>query len=330
MLRKLIPVALIAVLAVVGVSCSGEQQTSSLIDTAVIESPESPLVAVRLMFKVGSIHDPQGKEGLAALTGLMVGQAGTQQRSFSELVDLLYPMAASIDVTTDREVTVISGEIHREKLDEFIALLQEAVLEPGFDESDFTRNREQLKTYLTTTLRASNDELLGLEALQQTLFDGHPYAHAPQGTVAGLTAITLDDVRQFHAQHFTQANLMLGVAGGFPEGFVDTLAEALSALPEGTLSTVELPEPAAIEGRNFTIVEKPTASVGIHFGFPLPVTRADEDYFPPSSTTTIRPSPTPRRPTFRGGNSTSPCGCDRWCPTPPTSPCETPSSRSSA
>lgn len=272
------PIPLTAIVAIAALSCAAPQ--SSLIDTVTLPSPESPLVAVRLMFDAGSIHDPEGKEGLAALTALMIGEAGTQKREYSELVDLLYPMAASIDVRTDREVTLISGEIHREKLDEYIALLQEVVLEPGFGESDFTRNREQLKTYLTTTLRASNDELLGLETIQQVLFAGHPYEHAPQGTVTGLDSITLDDVKRFYRERFTQASLMLGVAGGYPDGFLDSMVAALSALPSGSDQVSPLPEPPAVEGRNFTLVEKPTGSVGIHFGYPIDVTRADADYFP--------------------------------------------------
>jgi len=69
-------------------------------------SSGSPLVAVRLLFAVGSIHDPAGKEGLAALTAQMIGQSGTAKRSYSQLVEALYPMAAAIDSNTDREVTI--------------------------------------------------------------------------------------------------------------------------------------------------------------------------------------------------------------------------------
>jgi zinc protease len=255
-------------------------QASHQIETVTLASPDSPLVAIRLLFKVGSIDDPPGKEGLAALTAQMVAEAGTQKRSYSDLVDALYPMAAAIDVDTDREVTVIRGEIHREKLADYTALLEEVLLQPGFAESDFTRNRDQLKSYLTTTLRASNDELLGLEALQDVIFAGHPYGHPPQGSVQSLDALTLDDVRSFYQQHYTQANLMLGVAGGYPEGFVASFAKALAALPAGQASDRALPQPAQVEGRDFTLIDKPTSSVGIHFGFPLSITRADADYYP--------------------------------------------------
>ncbi len=250
------------------------------IEAVTLPSPGSPLVAIRLLFKVGSIDDPTGKEGLAALTGLMVGEAGTAKRGYGELADALYPMAASIDVATDREVTVLSGAIHRDKLDDFTALLTEVVLQPGFTESDFRRNREQLHAYLTNTLRSTNDELLGLEALQQVVFEGHPYGHAPAGTVKGLEAITLDDVKSFYRERFTQANLMLGIAGGYPEHYPVKLAQALAALPAAGAERAALPAPAAVEGREFTLIEKETDSVGIHLGYPLSINRADPDYYP--------------------------------------------------
>jgi zinc protease len=250
------------------------------IETVELASPGQPLVAVRLLFEVGSIHDPEGKEGLAALTGLMLGQAGTEEHTYGELLDALYPMAAQIEVNTDREVTGISGVTHVDNLEEYTALLTEAVLHPAFSESDFERNKDQLLSFLTTTLRAANDELLGLEALQQEIFEHHPYGHAPQGTVQGLKSITLDDVRSFYRKHFTRANLLLGVAGGYPEDYPAALKATLSALPAGEKSAKALPPLPEPHGRRFTLIDKDTASVGIQLGYAIPVTRDQDDYYP--------------------------------------------------
>lgn len=240
---------------------------------------ESPLVAIRLMFDVGSIHDPKGKEGLSALTASMVGESGTKKRSYTELLEALYPMAAAIQTGGDREVTLFSGMVHRDKLAEYTALLEEVLLQPAFSEQDFQRNKDQLQSFLANTL-PSNDELLGLETLQTELWKGHPYGHPTAGTVEGLKSITIDDVRKFYQDNYTQANLMLGVAGGYPKGYVEKLQQDLSALPKGQAGRTQLPPAPAVKGRNFFLVEKETASVGLHFGFPLPVTRADADYFP--------------------------------------------------
>jgi zinc protease len=261
-----------------GLALAGSATAQSGIKVVALPG-ESPLVAIRLMFDAGSIHDPKGKEGLAALTAAMVSQAGTQKRSFTQLTEELYPMAASIDSNTDREVTVFEGEVHRDKLADFTALLKEVLLQPAFGEQDFQRNKDQLTSYLTNTL-LSNDEMLGLEAIQTRLFQNHPYAHTSAGTVEGLKSITLDDVKRFYQEHYTQANLMLGVAGGYPKGYVEALQKDLAALPKGTAGRMNLPPQPKVQGRNFTLLQKETASVGINFGFPLPITRADADYFP--------------------------------------------------
>lgn len=238
----------------------------------------SPLVSIRLLFRAGSIDDPPGKEGLAALTALMVSQGGTQKRSYSELLDSLYPMAAGISSNADREVTLFTGTVHRETLSEYAQLLQEALLRPAFTAGDLERNRELLLSFLTNTLRSS-DELLGLELLQEEIFEGHPYGHPAEGTVDGLKSITLDDVKKFYREHYTRAGLMLGVAGGYPQSFPPELARAFAALPAGQEKRRELPPIPKIEGRNFTFVEKQTASVGITLGHALPINRSDPDYY---------------------------------------------------
>ena len=268
--------ALLGFAAVAGAQPTG---AASAMEVVSLPNAASPLVAVHLQFDVGSIDDPAGKEGLAALTSQMIGQAGTQKRSYTDLVEALYPMAAEIETNTDREVTVIGGTVHRDKLADYTALLEEALLTPGFSKEDFDRNKEQLIAFLTSTLR-SNDEGMGLEMIQQVIFKGHPYGHAPAGTVEGLKSITLDDVKRFYKEHYTQGNLMLGVAGGYPGDYLARLQKDLSALPAGQKGRTPLPPAPKVEGRNFTLIDKQTGSVGIHFGYPLPITRADADYYP--------------------------------------------------
>jgi zinc protease len=253
---------------------------SKPIEVVELHSDTTPLVTLRLQFNAGSIYDPPGKEGLASLTALMISQAGTRKHTYSALNEALYPMAASIDVETDREVAVLVGTVHRDQLDAYLRLLEEALFQPAFAESDFQRNKAQLLSVLTDTYRAGSDELLGLEAIQDEIFAGHPYGHPAEGTVEALQHLTIDDVKAFYRERFTQASLMLGVAGGYPKGTVERLTKDLSALPAGAQGRKELPPLPRLAGRHIMLIEKGTSTVGTIFGFPLPVTRADADYFP--------------------------------------------------
>jgi len=280
MVRKKSVGLLLALSITAGLAPAGAQPpaTAAGIDVVTLPSASSPLVAVRLQFNAGSIYDPPGKEGLAALTGLMIGQAGTRKHPYSALLEALYPMAASIGVNTDREISTVEGLIHRDKLADYTALLTEALLQPAFSQADFDRNKSQLTSLIANQLR-SNDEMLGLEMLQSEIFQGTPYAHSSVGTVEGINRITLDDVKKFYQDRYTQGSLTIGVAGGYPESYVAGLQKDLAALPKGEKGRLTLPPAPKVQGRNFTLVEKETGSVGINFGYPLPITRADADYY---------------------------------------------------
>lgn len=243
----------------------------------------SPLVALRIGFSVGSQNDPPGKEGLAALTARMLAEGGSQQVPYAELLERLYPLAAGMGGDCDKELTVFTGEVHRDKLDEFYALFADTLLRPRFDPSDFARLRDEQISALEADLRGNDDENLGKWTLQLALYPpSHPYGHVDTGTVQGLKSITLDDVKEFYRTHYTAANAMPMVAGGVDDAFRQKLAKDFAeGLPaaEGKAQPPALPTPPAIEDLELTIVEKPTIATAISLGFPIELTRADDDFY---------------------------------------------------
>jgi len=248
--------------------------------TVFVPSPMSPLVALRVFFQVGSADDPTGKEGLAALTSDVMGQGGTKKRTYSEVLDALYPLAAHIQVIGDVESIVFEGTVHRDNLAAFADLLVEQILEPRFADEDFTRQRRNALDFVTKSLRGNDDEELGKHALRELMYPGHPYAHPTPGTAAGLGAITLDDVKKFYAGHFTRDRIIIGVAGGYPQGFAESFAARFATLPAKAPPLPALPRPPAQKGAQVLIVEKEARADAISLGFPLSITRKDADFYP--------------------------------------------------
>jgi zinc protease len=248
------------------------------------ETPStSPLVALRIGFRVGSQDDPKGKEGLAALTARMLSEGGSQKVAYAELLEKLYPLAASMGGDCDKELTVFAGEVHRDKLGEFYELMADTLLRPRFDPSDFSRLRDEQVSALEADLRGNDDENLGKWTLQLAIYPpSHPYGHVDTGTVQGLKAITLDDVKEFYRTHYTSAKVEPMVAGGVDDAFRTKLAKDFeSGLPqaEGKAEAPSLPAPPAISDLELTIVEKPTIATAISLGFPVNLTRADDDFY---------------------------------------------------
>jgi zinc protease len=250
------------------------------IRTVFLPSPANPLVALRVFFQVGAVDDPTGKEGLAHLTAEMLGKGGSKSRTYAELLDALYPLAAQIRVYGDKESIVFEGTIHRDNLTRFADLLAEQVLAPRFADDDFTRNRQDALDYVTKTLRGNADEDLGKQAMATLMFDGHPYGSPSQGTVAGLNAITVDDVRKLYASHFTRDRLVIGVAGGYPAEFAEAFAKRFAALPAKAPPLRKLPPAPPPKRNQMIIVEKEARAHAISIGRPIAVTRKDPDFYP--------------------------------------------------
>jgi len=250
------------------------------IRTVFIPSPQSPLCAIRLVFQIGSVDDPAGKEGVASLTADMLGRGGSKARSYAELLDALYPLAAEIKVYGDKESVVFEGTVHRDNLARFADLLANQVLTPRFADDDFARNKEDALDYLTKTLRGNADEELGKQALATVLYQGHPYGRPTSGTVAGLTAITLDDVKKFYAAHYARSRLVVGVAGGYPAGFAEAFAKRFAALPAKAPPLPKLPPAPVIKDNQLLVVQKDARANAVSIGHALDVTRKDADFYP--------------------------------------------------
>ena len=238
-----------------------------------------PTISLSLQFAVGSQNDPPGKEGLAALTSQMLADAATQTRSLDEILAALYPLAAGYDIRVDLERSTLTGRVHRDNLADYLELFTDAFLQPAFDGDDFERVRSDTINFIETTLRYSSDEELGKAALHEFVFRGTRYAHLSEGTVAGLRRATLDDVREFYVQHYTQANALLGIGGGFDEALVERLSAALLRLPAGRRAAPPAIAPPPIEGRSVLLIDKPNADASISLGFPLDVRRGERDFY---------------------------------------------------
>jgi zinc protease len=249
--------------------------------TVLIPSPTNPLVAIRLVFQVGASDDPTDKPGLAALTAAMLGEGGTKERTYAEVLDALYPLAARIHYYGDKDSFVFEGTVHRDNLSAFADLLAAQILEPRFSAEDFSRNRQDAVDYLTKTLRGNDDENLGKQAFASVLYGPkHPYRYPTAGTAQGLGAVTLDDVKRFYAEHFARDRLVIGLCGGYPEDFARAFVARFDALPARSRPRTKLPRPPARKGNELLIVEKDARANAISLGHPLDLTRADDDFYP--------------------------------------------------
>ena len=253
---------------------------SSKLDTKqfLVQKNELPQLRIKLLFDIGSAYDPVGKEGLARLTASMISEAGSKEMRIDEIKKALYPIAGSFGGQVDKEMTTFTLSVHRDNWTAFSDVALAQLLDPGFRQEDLERLKTGQLNALTIDLRSNNEEELGKEWLQNRLYEGTPYGHTVLGTVAGLKAITLDDVKAFARKYYTTGNLSVGINGGINDAVMNSLSTELGMLPAGTT-----PRVSGILGKKPTahevdIIAKDTRATAISFGHPISVNRASADF----------------------------------------------------
>jgi zinc protease len=261
------------------VPSEGESASPGAKPEFIVKSSPLPQLTVKLLFKVGSAHDPSGKEGLAALAASMVTEAGSQQMRIDEINKAFYPMAASFAAQVDKEMTTFTASVHKDNWNRFAEIALSMLTEPGFREDDFKRLKEAQLNALREDLRANNEEELGKERLQTNLFSGTPYGHPVLGTLAGIQAITLEDVKTFWKNAYARNNALVGITGDAPPEVKSRLTAALDRLqPHSTLEDHGKIAARRPEGFEVEIIQKETRATAISFGLPIEVTRSHPDF----------------------------------------------------
>ena len=248
MTRRLLTIIFAAALAALPFAGAFAQNNMTPKNAPVLLPNRSPLVTFRILFNTGAASDPAGKEGVAALTAAMLAEGGTRARTYNEIVEAMYPMATSIGWQIDKEMTVFTGTTHADNLDKYYGLIREMLLEPGFRAEDFTRLKTNAVNFLKVSLREGNDEELGKEYLYNIIYAGHPYAHHNMGALGALEKLTLEDVRAFYNANYTRANLVLGLAGGYPADFPARVESDFNKLPAGAASKKTYAAPKVAPG----------------------------------------------------------------------------------
>jgi zinc protease len=163
--------------------------------------------------RAGSAHDPAGKEGLAALTAAMVASRRLERAQDRRGDQGPVPDGRQLQ----RAGRQGNDHLHRHhpqgQLEPVPRHRPAELLSPGFREEDFRRLKDAQKNALLLDLKDNNEEEFGKERLQTNVFAGTPYGHPVLGTVKGIESITLDDVKAFYRQAYTQGALHVGISG---------------------------------------------------------------------------------------------------------------------
>lgn len=244
-----------------------------------LKQPNSSKIVVKFMFTNGSVTDAAGKEGLTYTTAQLITQGGTGNLTYSDIQDKIYPMAADYFSLVDKEVVTFAFLFHKDWIEEFYPIMIGLITNPSLSQADFDRVKKNQQAYVDQVIRASSDEEYSKKALEDFLFRGTNYQHMVEGKTASVGAITLDDVKNHYKNFFTKNNLMIGIAGSYPESFLEKIKNDIANLPDIKPVIPEVPKIKMPDGIDVEIISKDGAfGSAIFTGYPLDITRANDDF----------------------------------------------------
>src|SRR5690606_32289931 len=151
-----------------------------------IEQTELPLVNFSLVVEGGHLLDSFDKNGVANLmTDIMM--EGTVNKTPEELEEAIELLGATINMYTGKESITISGNTLVRNFDKTMALVEEILLQPRWDEEELKRIK--LMTVNNIKRSAANPNSVANNVSNKLLYgENHIFAYPIPGTEASVAS----------------------------------------------------------------------------------------------------------------------------------------------
>ena len=227
-------------------------------------NPASEVTVMQFLIKGGKMADPQGKEGLAAMTtrlSLEIPDRTTLQKIMTQ--------ATQINMTSSMDYSLLSIASLSEHFDGTINLFSKILLKPLFSSIRI----DNVKKAMNRSREFQQEDPLQLahEKALEVFYAGTAYSGSIYGQEDTLKSIRKRDVDNFYENRFTAKNTAIFVSSDLAEGTIQEIFEEyFKDIPEGTAIEDTVPLQAVFPEEKSIFIEKDTQQNLVLFAFPLP------------------------------------------------------------
>jgi zinc protease len=240
-----------------------------------VESRVLPMLDIQVDFAAGSMFDPQGKSGLAALTRSTL-DLGAGKRDESAIAEQLADIGATLGggADTDRASVALRTLSAKDKRDVALDILRNVLHAPLFDSAIF--DREKTRTISGLKEAMTRPDSIAGKAFWAAMYPSHPYGQ--QATPESIAALERDELAAFHKRYYTATNASITLVGDISRKEAEQIALSIAAgLPKG--EPVTLPAAPGQPKGNTVKLPHPASQAHIYIGLPA-IERGNADFFP--------------------------------------------------
>lgn len=242
-------------------------------------STESPIITININLEGGTLAlspDQYKKMGIPEMCAGILNE-GTKNYTTEQMSAELEKLGSSIYFSSGKYNNSISVSCQKKNLDATLKLLEEKLLNPGFNPEDFKRGKKQYKESIKNDKTSPNT--MASKAFAQAIY-GASSVLGMEPTAKSVDAIELQDLKDYFASAYSSANGNIVVVGDIKESEILPKLEFLNKMSSKPVKMQPIPESPAASGQQFLIVDKVAApSSVITMGYPSLKYDATGDYF---------------------------------------------------
>lgn len=221
------------------------------------EDASAPIVSVNVWYHVGSGDEKPGRTGFAHLFEHLMFM-GSEHAPYPEFDRRLEAAGANNNgsTTEDRTNYYEEGPANALPLMFWLEADRMGWMLPTMDSAKVDLQRDVVKN---ERRQSYENQPYGMvwDHLPRMLYQAsHPYSWPVIGSMADLSAASLEDVKQFFREYYAPNNAAIVVAGNVKAADVKALAEHyFGAIPRGPAITRPTPEAALLRGDTLLVLE---------------------------------------------------------------------------
>jgi len=203
-----------------------EEKLNSGLEVYGIENDEVPLVNFQVSFRGSLLLETPEKVGVSNLLASLMNK-GTATKTTAQLQEAIKNLGASIWVSAGDEEIVFSGRTLSKNYNKTLALVEEIILEPRWDQEEFDILKRSVKSQILQQ-EAQPNSIASNQYAKLIYGDKHMLSHNLIGSSETIEAITIEDLKNFYTSNLSPTVSKMYVVGDVSKSEVIKSVEGIN------------------------------------------------------------------------------------------------------